>query len=137
MFVITGAVFAARTNCAGIHGTQARSVTRSGTWTPASSSRRGATRARARRRADSLCDTAPCRSSYRAPADCPLDAVLPCAQIEWKPEADEVVDALGNTIKIKKKLTKKELKQKQKERKARIARGEDVSSDSDLDNAAD
>jgi len=58
-------------------------------------------------------------------------------KIEWKPEADEVVDALGNTIKIKKKLTKKELKQKQKERKARIARGEDVSSDSDLDNAAD
>ena len=48
-----------------------------------------------------------------------------------------MVDALGNTIKIKKKLTKKELKQKQKERKARIARGEDVSSDSDLDNAAD
>lgn len=56
-------------------------------------------------------------------------------KIEWKPEADEVVDALGNTIKVKKKLTKKEIKQKQKERKARIARGEDVSSDSDLDGA--
>lgn len=48
-------------------------------------------------------------------------------KIEWKPEAEEIVDALGNTIKIKKKLTKKELKQKQKDRKARIARGEDVS----------
>ena len=52
-------------------------------------------------------------------------------KIEWKPEVDEVVDALGNTIKVKKKLTKKELKQKQKERKARIARGEDVSSEED------
>jgi elongation factor 3 len=50
-------------------------------------------------------------------------------KIEWKPEAEEIIDALGNTIKIKKKLTKKELKQKQKERKARIARGEDVSSE--------
>ena len=50
-------------------------------------------------------------------------------KIEWKPEVDEVVDALGNTIKVKKKLTKKEIKQKQKDRKARIARGEDVSSE--------
>lgn len=56
-------------------------------------------------------------------------------KIEWKPEVDEIIDALGNTIKIKKKLTKKELKVKQKERKARIARGEDVS-DEDPDEAA-
>lgn len=48
-------------------------------------------------------------------------------KIEWKPEAEEFTDALGNTIKIKKKLTKKEEKQKAKDRKARIARGEDVS----------
>ena len=58
-------------------------------------------------------------------------------KIEWKPEVDEVIDALGNTIKVKKKLTKKELKQKLKERKARIARGEDVSSDSDLEGLVD
>ena len=45
------------------------------------------------------------------------------------------MDALGNIIKIKKKLTKKELKQKQKERKARIARGEDVSTDEEADAA--
>jgi len=57
-------------------------------------------------------------------------------KIEWKPEEDEVVDALGNTIKIKKKLTKKELKQKQKERKARIARGEDVSDEDEEEAAA-
>jgi len=56
-------------------------------------------------------------------------------KIEWKPEAEEVTDALGNTIKIKKKLTKKELKQKQKERKARAARGEDLSTDEEADAA--
>merc|ERR1712070_32624 len=51
---------------------------------------------------------------------------------EFKP-AEEVTDALGNTIKvkIKKKLSRKELKAKIKERKAKIDRGEEVSEDED------
>jgi len=55
--------------------------------------------------------------------------------VAWKPE-EEVVDALGNTHKVKaakKKLSNKEIKAKAKLRKAALDRGEDLSDDSDWD----
>jgi elongation factor 3 len=51
-------------------------------------------------------------------------------KLEAKLQADEVVDAFGNTIKVKgpkKKLSRKEQKAKAKERAARKERGEEVS----------
>lgn len=51
-------------------------------------------------------------------------------KIEQKQQPDEMIDALGNTVKIiapKKKLSRKELKAKEKARKAKIAAGEPVS----------
>jgi elongation factor 3 len=55
-------------------------------------------------------------------------------KLEWKPQ-EEMIDALGNTVKIKapkKKLSNKEKKQRAKVRKARRERGEEVS-DTDED----
>jgi elongation factor 3 len=49
--------------------------------------------------------------------------------IEKPLDADETVDAHGNTIKVQKKLTGKLLKAYKKEKAARRKRGEDVSSD--------
>ncbi|ORX94607.1 hypothetical protein K493DRAFT_261272 [Basidiobolus meristosporus CBS 931.73] len=54
-------------------------------------------------------------------------------KIEARQEAETKVDAFGNVSKVvsKKKLSRKELKQKQKRRAQRIANGEEVSSDED------
>ena len=57
-------------------------------------------------------------------------------KMEWKEQATEMIDGLGNKVKVKgpkKKLSRKELKAKMKARQARIDRGEEVSDDSDLD----
>lgn len=57
-------------------------------------------------------------------------------KIEQKVQPDEIIDALGNTVKVtapKKKLSRKELKAKEKARKARIAAGEAVSDEEDED----
>lgn len=51
-------------------------------------------------------------------------------KLEQKKQDDEITDAFGNTIKVKappKKLSRKELKAKEKARKAKIAAGEPVS----------
>ena len=55
--------------------------------------------------------------------------------IEKKAGADEFVDAAGNITVVKKKqtLSRSELKKKLKERKAKIAKGEDVSDNEELD----
>jgi len=56
-------------------------------------------------------------------------------KLEWKPE-EEMIDAGGNTIKItakKTNLSRKERQAREKNRKARIARGEEVSEDEDED----
>jgi len=55
-------------------------------------------------------------------------------KLEQKLQADEVVDAFGNTIKVKgpkKQLSRKEQKAKQKERAARRERGEEVTDTED------
>lgn len=52
-------------------------------------------------------------------------------KLNWKRE-EETTDALGNTVKVKgpkKKLSRKEMKAREKARKARIERGEEVSSE--------
>lgn len=52
-------------------------------------------------------------------------------KLNWKAE-EETTDALGNTVKVKavkKKLSRKEMKARMKARKARIDRGEEVSSE--------
>ena len=49
---------------------------------------------------------------------------------------DEVVDALGNVVKVKgpkKKLSRKEIKAKAKARAAKLAEGQDLTTDSDWD----
>ncbi len=60
-------------------------------------------------------------------------------KLNWKAE-EETTDALGNTVKVKavkKKLSRKEMKARAKARKARIERGETVSSeDEDFDEEA-
>jgi len=53
------------------------------------------------------------------------------ATIEMKLDADETVDAAGNVIKVKQKLTGKLLKAYLKEKKERRKRGEEVSDDED------
>uniref|UniRef100_A0A061R1D1 Elongation factor 3 n=1 Tax=Tetraselmis sp. GSL018 TaxID=582737 RepID=A0A061R1D1_9CHLO len=59
-------------------------------------------------------------------------------KLTWKAE-EETTDALGNTVKVKaqkKKLSRKEMKARAKARKARIERGEEVSSEEeDFDEA--
>ena len=60
-------------------------------------------------------------------------AALEAAKLEWKRE-EETTDAFGNTIKIKqskKNLSRKELKARQKMKKAARERGEDVSDSED------
>ena len=55
--------------------------------------------------------------------------------IEWTPEED-TVDALGNVVKVKgpkKKLSRKEIKAKAKARAAKLAEGQDLTTDSDWD----
>lgn len=55
-------------------------------------------------------------------------------KIEEFKAPEEVLDAFGNTIKVKgpkKVLSRKEQKKKEKERAARIARGEEVTDDED------
>jgi elongation factor 3 len=62
-------------------------------------------------------------------------AALEAAKLEWKAQ-EETVDALGNVIKVKgqkKTRSRKELKAAMKARKARRDRGEEISSDSELD----
>ncbi|ORX99938.1 hypothetical protein K493DRAFT_323797 [Basidiobolus meristosporus CBS 931.73] len=55
-------------------------------------------------------------------------------KIQARDEAETKIDAFGNVSKVssQKKLTRKELKQKQKRRAQRIANGEEVSSDEDI-----
>jgi len=55
--------------------------------------------------------------------------------VEWTPEED-TVDALGNVVKVKgpkKKLSRKEIKAKAKARAAKLAEGQDLTTDSDWD----
>lgn len=62
-------------------------------------------------------------------------AALEAAKLEWKAQ-EETVDALGNVVKVKgmkKTRSRKEIKAALKARKARRDRGEEVSSDSELD----
>lgn len=55
--------------------------------------------------------------------------------VEKKAGADEFVDAAGNVTVVKKKqvYSRSELKKKLKERKQKIAKGEDVSDNEELD----
>ncbi|AGE56757.1 elongation factor 3 [Acanthocystis turfacea Chlorella virus NE-JV-2] len=60
-------------------------------------------------------------------------APLEISKYEVK-QAEEYVDALGNTVKVKeapRELSRQEKKKRAKERKARLARGEEVSDDED------
>ena len=82
-----------------------------------------------------------CKTMCQEEWSVPGDGIVHITGNEYKMEKikqvviqDEVTDALGNTIKVKapkKKLSRKELKAKIKERKAKIDRGEEVSEDED------
>ena len=57
-------------------------------------------------------------------------------KVEQKKADDEITDAFGNTVKVKgpvKKLSRKELKAKEKARKSKIAAGEPVSDEEEED----
>jgi len=57
-------------------------------------------------------------------------------KVEWDGPAEDVVDALGNIVKVKgpkKKLSRKEIKARQKIREKKLKEGQDLSTDSDWD----
>lgn len=57
-------------------------------------------------------------------------------KVDWDGPQEDVIDALGNTVKVKgpkKKLSRKDIKARAKMRKAKLERGEDLSTDSDWD----
>eukprot|EP00996_Jenningsia_fusiforme_P006815 NODE_85_length_3392_cov_189.070894_g76_i0.p1 GENE.NODE_85_length_3392_cov_189.070894_g76_i0~~NODE_85_length_3392_cov_189.070894_g76_i0.p1 ORF type:complete len:1061 (-),score=236.14 NODE_85_length_3392_cov_189.070894_g76_i0:161-3343(-) len=67
------------------------------------------------------------------PENQPPEFAVGSEKLEWKPE-EETVDASGNTVKVEQKktqLSRKERMAREKNRKARLARGEEVSSDED------
>ena len=82
-----------------------------------------------------------CKTMCQEEWSVPGDGIVHITGNQYKQEKlkeqviqDEVTDALGNTIKVKapkKKLSRKELKAKIKERKAKLDRGDEVSSDPD------